>query len=56
MTDHYCYYRCSWYYNPYNLNHYNQIAGGAGGWLLVASHDLHGQSVNAEHRGDSDGR
>jgi len=52
MTYHccYCYYR---YCNP---TYYRQVAGGAGGWLLVASHDLHGQSVNAEHRGDSDGR
>jgi len=53
MTFHYC---CYCYYRYCNPTYYRQVAAGAGSGLSVASHELHGQSVNAEYRGDSDGR
>ena len=52
MTCHYYSHYCRYF----NLNHYNQVADGAGGGLSVASHELSDWLVNAEHRGDSDGR
>jgi len=52
MTCHYYSHYCRYF----NLNHYRQVAGGTGGGLSIASHDLYGQSVNAEYEGGRDGR